>query len=141
MLGMPDARRDEEIGLTDLQAIADQLGLDGTRRLRKADLIDSILGDDAAEEEREHASAGNEQAEEVTAAAARAVARAAAATEAAAEAIAGLSGERPSETHVSEVAEHIKPVTRRGETVEKAETPTVNNLFRTAFPEFSRNGR
>jgi len=31
--------------LADLHAIADQLGLDGFRRLRKADLIDAILGD------------------------------------------------------------------------------------------------
>ncbi|HST56732.1 MAG TPA: Rho termination factor N-terminal domain-containing protein [Solirubrobacteraceae bacterium] len=31
--------------LADLHAIANQLGLDGFRRLRKADLIDSILGD------------------------------------------------------------------------------------------------
>src|SRR5271165_7371344 len=33
--------------LADLHAIADQLGLDGFRRLRKAELIDAILGDDA----------------------------------------------------------------------------------------------
>jgi transcription termination factor Rho len=31
--------------LADLHAIADQLGLDGFRRLRKADLIDAILGE------------------------------------------------------------------------------------------------
>ncbi len=31
--------------LSDLHAIADQLGLDGFRRLRKADLIDAILGE------------------------------------------------------------------------------------------------
>ncbi|HEX3909586.1 MAG TPA: Rho termination factor N-terminal domain-containing protein [Solirubrobacteraceae bacterium] len=42
--------------LADLHAIADQLGLDGFRRLRKADLIDRILGDqpgssDGAEQE------------------------------------------------------------------------------------------
>src|SRR5260370_29781426 len=30
--------------LADLHAIADQLGLEGFRRLRKADLIDAILG-------------------------------------------------------------------------------------------------
>ena len=30
--------------LADLHAIADQLGLDGFRRLRKAELIDAILG-------------------------------------------------------------------------------------------------
>jgi transcription termination factor Rho len=33
--------------LADLHAIADQLGLDGFRRLRKAELIDAILGDSA----------------------------------------------------------------------------------------------
>jgi transcription termination factor Rho len=32
--------------LSDLHAIADQLGLDGFRRLRKAELIDAILGED-----------------------------------------------------------------------------------------------
>src|SRR5713226_7581895 len=31
--------------LADLHAIADQLGLDGFRRLRKASLIDAILGE------------------------------------------------------------------------------------------------
>ena len=31
--------------LADLHAIADQLGLDGFRRLRKEDLIDAILGE------------------------------------------------------------------------------------------------
>ena len=31
--------------LADLHAIADQLGLEGFRRLRKADLIDAILGE------------------------------------------------------------------------------------------------
>jgi transcription termination factor Rho len=34
--------------LADLHAIADQLGLDGFRRLRKADLIDAILGEPGA---------------------------------------------------------------------------------------------
>jgi transcription termination factor Rho len=34
--------------LADLHAIADQLGLDGFRRLRKADLIDAILGEPSA---------------------------------------------------------------------------------------------
>jgi transcription termination factor Rho len=45
--------------LADLHAIADQIGLDGFRRLRKADLIDAILkrsgapqdSGDSAEEE------------------------------------------------------------------------------------------
>jgi transcription termination factor Rho len=36
--------------LADLHAIADQLGLDGFRRLRKADLIDRILGEQADED-------------------------------------------------------------------------------------------
>ncbi|HEX4467155.1 MAG TPA: Rho termination factor N-terminal domain-containing protein, partial [Solirubrobacteraceae bacterium] len=35
--------------LADLHAIASQVGLDGFRRLRKADLIDAILGDAPAE--------------------------------------------------------------------------------------------
>ena len=35
--------------LADLHAIADQLGLDGFRRLRKADLIDRILGEEPGE--------------------------------------------------------------------------------------------
>ena len=34
--------------LADLHAIADQLGLDGFRRLRKAELIDAILGADGS---------------------------------------------------------------------------------------------
>jgi transcription termination factor Rho len=37
--------------LADLHAIADQLGLDGFRRLRQADLIDRILGDAPAQED------------------------------------------------------------------------------------------
>jgi transcription termination factor Rho len=36
--------------LADLHAIADQLGLDGFRRLRKSDLIDAILGDSEEQE-------------------------------------------------------------------------------------------
>ena len=36
--------------LADLHAIADQLGLDGFRRLRKAELIDAILGEASAAE-------------------------------------------------------------------------------------------
>ncbi len=35
--------------LADLHAIADQLGLDGFRRLRKAELIDRIVGDEAGD--------------------------------------------------------------------------------------------
>jgi transcription termination factor Rho len=38
--------------LADLHAIADQLGLDGYRRLRKAELIDAILGDAGSGAER-----------------------------------------------------------------------------------------
>src|SRR5882724_818459 len=34
--------------LADLHAIANQIGLDGFRRLRKAELIDAILGEPAA---------------------------------------------------------------------------------------------
>ncbi len=37
--------------LADLHAIADQLGLDGFRRLRKADLIDRILGEKSSDDE------------------------------------------------------------------------------------------
>jgi transcription termination factor Rho len=53
--------------LADLHAIADQLGLDGFRRLRKADLIDTILGeqpsddapkDDSADGDSESESSG-----------------------------------------------------------------------------------
>src|SRR5258708_37317 len=35
--------------LADLHAIADQIGLEGFRRLRKADLINAILGESAGE--------------------------------------------------------------------------------------------
>jgi transcription termination factor Rho len=41
--------------LADLHAIADQLGLDGFRRLRKAALIDAILGEESGEESGEDA--------------------------------------------------------------------------------------
>ena len=41
--------------LADLHAIADQLGLDGFRRLRKAELIDAILGDAPARRRRRRA--------------------------------------------------------------------------------------
>jgi transcription termination factor Rho len=50
--------------LADLHAIADQLGLDGFRRLRKAELIDRIIGDDggtsSAEEPAEESSADDD---------------------------------------------------------------------------------
>jgi transcription termination factor Rho len=41
----------EASSLADLHQIADQIGLEGFRRLRKADLIDAILGERAAEGE------------------------------------------------------------------------------------------
>jgi transcription termination factor Rho len=50
--------------LADLHAIADQLGLDGFRRLRKAELIDRIIGDDggtsSAEEPAEESSSDDD---------------------------------------------------------------------------------
>jgi transcription termination factor Rho len=45
MAAVLDRAELEASPLADLHAIADQLGLDGFRRLRKADLIDRILGD------------------------------------------------------------------------------------------------
>ena len=45
--------------LADLHAIADQLGIDGFRRLRKAALIDAILGEPGGAEVP--ASSGEEQ--------------------------------------------------------------------------------
>ncbi len=45
MAAVLDRSELEASPLADLHAIADQLGLDGFRRLRKADLIDRILGD------------------------------------------------------------------------------------------------
>ncbi|HTZ86420.1 MAG TPA: Rho termination factor N-terminal domain-containing protein [Solirubrobacteraceae bacterium] len=46
--------------LADLHAIADQLGLDGFRRLRKAELIDRILGEQSG---KDGGSAGEEESE------------------------------------------------------------------------------
>jgi transcription termination factor Rho len=46
--------------LADLHAIADQLGLDGFRRLRKADLIDRILGEQSGEAAAEDDSSAGE---------------------------------------------------------------------------------
>jgi len=46
--------------LADLHAIADQLGLDGFRRLRKPDLIDAILGDSEEQQERPVAAEADE---------------------------------------------------------------------------------
>jgi transcription termination factor Rho len=57
----------ESSPLADLHAIADQLGLEGFRRLRKADLIDTILGDaegsggESAENPEPEADAGPEE--------------------------------------------------------------------------------
>jgi transcription termination factor Rho len=45
MASVLDRSELEASPLADLHAIADQLGLDGFRRLRKADLIDTILGE------------------------------------------------------------------------------------------------
>jgi transcription termination factor Rho len=47
--------------LADLHAIADQVGLDGFRRLRKADLIDAILGEKASAAESDEDSQGPTQ--------------------------------------------------------------------------------
>ena len=58
MAAVLDRSELEASPLADLHAIADQLGLDGFRRLRKADLIDRILGEqgedrDAGEADRD----------------------------------------------------------------------------------------
>src|SRR5260370_8340444 len=45
MAAVLDRSELEASSLADLHAIADQLGLDGFRRLRKAALIDTILGE------------------------------------------------------------------------------------------------
>jgi transcription termination factor Rho len=51
--------------LADLHTIADQLGLDGFRRLRKADLVDAILGEPgAARPDRDDGESGADAAEE-----------------------------------------------------------------------------
>ncbi|MEA2226192.1 MAG: transcription termination factor Rho [Solirubrobacteraceae bacterium] len=47
--------------LADLHAIADQLGLDGFRRLRKADLIDRILGGAPAQDDDEEPSSPSQE--------------------------------------------------------------------------------
>ena len=51
--------------LADLHAIADQLGLDGFRRLRKEQLIDAILGEESPGSDGEAESA-SVPAEEMT---------------------------------------------------------------------------
>ncbi|HEY7836243.1 MAG TPA: Rho termination factor N-terminal domain-containing protein [Solirubrobacteraceae bacterium] len=48
--------------LADLHAIADQIGLDGFRRLRKADLIDAILGESGESAEAAEAAGGDDEA-------------------------------------------------------------------------------
>jgi transcription termination factor Rho len=50
MAAVLDRSELEASPLADLHAIADQLGLDGFRRLRKAELIDRILGDAPAQD-------------------------------------------------------------------------------------------
>ncbi|MEA2152445.1 MAG: transcription termination factor Rho [Solirubrobacteraceae bacterium] len=47
--------------LADLHAIADQLGLDGFRRMRKADLIDRILGGAPAQDDDEEPSSPSQE--------------------------------------------------------------------------------
>jgi transcription termination factor Rho len=54
----------ESSPLADLHAIADQLGLEGFRRLRKADLIDAILGEKPQETDAADASDADEEAQE-----------------------------------------------------------------------------
>ena len=62
MAAVLDRSELEASSLADLHAIADQLGLDGFRRLRKADLIDRILGDAPAQDDGdEPASSAEEQ--------------------------------------------------------------------------------
>jgi transcription termination factor Rho len=55
---MPVLDRSElqESPLADLHAIADQVGLDGFRRLRKAELIDAILGESGAGSDKQQSS-------------------------------------------------------------------------------------
>jgi len=50
--------------LADLHAIADQLGLEGFRRLRKAELIDAILGESGGARDGDDAAAAPEEGEE-----------------------------------------------------------------------------
>ncbi len=61
MAAVLDRSELEASPLADLHAIADQLGLDGFRRLRKADLIDRILGDAPAQEDSGDASPDGSQ--------------------------------------------------------------------------------
>ena len=64
MAAVLDRSELEASPLADLHAIADQLGLDGFRRLRKADLIDRILGDAPAQDTDESPAADEPSASE-----------------------------------------------------------------------------
>ena len=61
MAAVLDRSELEASPLADLHAIADQLGLDGFRRLRKADLIDRILGDAPAQDADDEPSSAAEE--------------------------------------------------------------------------------
>jgi transcription termination factor Rho len=50
--------------LSDLHAIADEVGLDGFRRLRKADLIDAILGEPGASKSSSDADSAEEEGDD-----------------------------------------------------------------------------
>jgi transcription termination factor Rho len=66
MASVLDRSELEASPLADLHAIADQLGLDGFRRLRKAELIDRILGEPAGEDGDEASSEPADTAEKDT---------------------------------------------------------------------------
>jgi transcription termination factor Rho len=57
--------------LADLHAIADQMGVEGFRRMRKAELIDAILGETPAEAAREAADEDTDEADDAEPRAAR----------------------------------------------------------------------
>jgi transcription termination factor Rho len=71
MAAVLDRTELEASPLADLHAIADQLGLDGFRRLRKADLIDRILGEQGEEGEQGDELEEREDTEEEKAASTR----------------------------------------------------------------------
>jgi transcription termination factor Rho len=64
MAAVLDRSELEASPLADLHAIADQLGLDGFRRLRKADLIDRILGDAPAQDDGDEPSPSSQEQEQ-----------------------------------------------------------------------------
>jgi transcription termination factor Rho len=64
MAAVLDRSELEASPLADLHAIADQLGLDGFRRLRKADLIDRILGDAPAQDDGDEPSSSSQEQEQ-----------------------------------------------------------------------------